>query len=65
VNKDEYIQSQSDVLTTHYWTIEEIAAQLRVSKMTVYRLVETGEIDHIRVGRVYRIPEEALREYLR
>jgi excisionase family DNA binding protein len=55
----------SDVLTTKYWTIEEIAAQLRVSKMTVYRLVETGEIDHIRVGRVYRVPEEALRAYLR
>jgi excisionase family DNA binding protein len=56
---------ESDVLTTKYWTIEEIAAQLRVSKMTVYRLVETGEIDHIRVGRVYRVPEESLRAYLR
>jgi excisionase family DNA binding protein len=31
----------------------------------VYRLVETGEIDHIRVGRVYRVPEESLRAYLR
>ena len=56
---------QSDVLTTHYWTVEEIAKQLRVSKMTVYRLIETGEIDHIRVGRNYRVTEESLRAYLR
>jgi excisionase family DNA binding protein len=55
----------SDVLATHFWTVEEIAAQLRVSKMTVYRLIETGEIDHIRVGRVYRVTEESLRAYLR
>lgn len=56
---------KSDVLATHFWTVEEIAAQLRVSKMTVYRLIETGEIDHIRVGRVYRVTEESLRAYLR
>jgi excisionase family DNA binding protein len=56
---------QSDVLTTHFWTVTEIAKQLRVSKMTVYRLIETGEIDSIRVGRTFRVTEESLRAYLR
>lgn len=38
-------------------TVEEVAARLRVSKMTVYRLIHDGELGHLRVGRSFRIPE--------
>jgi excisionase family DNA binding protein len=37
---------------------------MRVSKMTVYRLVHSGELEAIRVGRSFRIPERALNRYL-
>jgi excisionase family DNA binding protein len=39
--------------------VPEIAADLRVSKMTVYRLVWDGELPAIRVGRSIRVPREA------
>lgn len=47
-----------------YLTVAEIAALLRVSKMTVYRLVHTGALESIRIGRSFRIPEPAVRDYL-
>ena len=45
-------------------TAAEVAEQLRVSKMTVYRLVQRGELPAVRVGRNYRIRERELRAYL-
>jgi excisionase family DNA binding protein len=38
---------------------------MRVSKMTVYRLVHTGELSAVRVGRSFRVPEHAVNDYLR
>ena len=33
--------------------------------MTVYRLVHAGELSAVRVGRSFRVPEQAVQEYLR
>jgi excisionase family DNA binding protein len=33
--------------------------------MTVYRLVHNGELPAVRVGRSFRVPEDAVHEYLR
>jgi excisionase family DNA binding protein len=49
----------------HFLTVAEVAAIMRVSKMTVYRLVHGGELAAVRVGRSFRVPEPAVREYLR
>lgn len=38
---------------------------MRVSKMTVYRLVHGGQLPAVRVGRSFRVPENAVNEYLR
>lgn len=46
-------------------TVEEVAEMLRVSKMTVYRLAEKGELPSVRVGRSIRIVEDGLDMYLR
>ena len=45
-------------------TVAELAGLLRVSNMTVYRLVQAGEIPAIRVGRSYRIREDDVDRYL-
>jgi excisionase family DNA binding protein len=37
---------------------------MRVSKMTVYRLVHAGELPAVRVGRSFRVPEVAVHGYL-
>ncbi len=48
-----------------FLTVAEVAAAMRVSKMTVYRLVHAGDLPAVRVGRSFRVPEEAVNEYLR
>lgn len=49
----------------HFLTVAEVAAVMRVSKMTVYRLVHNGELPAVRVGRSFRVPEQAVQNYLR
>jgi excisionase family DNA binding protein len=47
-----------------FLTVAEVAAAMRVSKMTVYRLVHGGELPAVRVGRSFRVPEQAVSDYL-
>jgi excisionase family DNA binding protein len=47
-----------------FLTVAEVAAMMRVSKMTVYRLVHGGELPAARVGRSFRVPKRAVEEYL-
>lgn len=48
-----------------FFTVAEVASVMRVSKMTVYRLVNSGELNAVRVGRSYRVPEAALTAFLK
>ncbi|GAA3328949.1 hypothetical protein GCM10017711_38670 [Paeniglutamicibacter sulfureus] len=48
----------------HYMTVAEVAEAMRVSNMTVYRLVHSGELPAVRFGRSYRVPAQAVKEYL-
>lgn len=48
-----------------YMTVAEVAAVMRVSKMTVYRLVHSGELPAVRVGRSFRVPEDAVDDFLK
>lgn len=48
-----------------FLTVAEIATRLRVSKMTVYRLIHFGDLVAVRVGRSFRVPERAYENYLR
>ncbi|YAL83770.1 helix-turn-helix domain-containing protein [Dermacoccaceae bacterium W4C1] len=48
-----------------FMTVAEVATLMRVSKMTVYRLVHNGDLPAVRVGRSFRVPENAVHEYLR
>lgn len=47
-----------------FMTVAEVAAVMRVSKMTVYRLVHSGELPAVRVGRSFRVPKQAVDEFL-
>jgi excisionase family DNA binding protein len=48
-----------------FLTVAEVASVMRVSKMTVYRMVHSGELPAVRVGRSFRVPEKAVHDYLR
>lgn len=45
--------------------VSEIADRLRVSKMTVYRLVSTGELASVRLGRSIRVRAADADAYLK
>lgn len=45
-----------------FLTVQEVADTMRVSSMTVYRMVHAGEIPAIRFGRSFRIPESAMEQ---
>jgi len=44
--------------------VNEVGDLLRVSRMTVYRLIKNGEMPALRVGRSYRLREEDVHTYL-
>jgi excisionase family DNA binding protein len=46
------------------WTVAEVADHMRVSNMTVYRLIKAGQLPAIRVGKNYRIRGRDLVAYL-
>ena len=48
-----------------FLTVAEVAAMMRVSKMTVYRLVHNGDLPAVRVGRSFRVVEDDVNDYLR
>jgi excisionase family DNA binding protein len=57
--------NSGDMSEVKFLTVAEVAAVMRVSKMTVYRLVHSGEMPAVRVGRSCRVPEDTGNEYLR
>jgi excisionase family DNA binding protein len=55
---------QTNESRVRYVTVAEVADQLRVSNMTVYRLVQAGSLPAVRIGRSYRIREDDVDRYL-
>ena len=47
-----------------FLTVAEVAEMMRVSKMTVYRLIHSEELPAIQVGRNFRVRASAVDEYL-
>jgi excisionase family DNA binding protein len=45
--------------------VEEVAELLRVSKMSVYRMIHGGQLEAVRFGRNFRVPERAVDDYLK
>ncbi|MEA2498577.1 MAG: hypothetical protein QOH26_982 [Actinomycetota bacterium] len=45
-------------------TVGEVAGVMRVSNMTVYRLIKSGQLAAIRVGKNYRIRRSDIDRYL-
>jgi excisionase family DNA binding protein len=45
-------------------TVVEVCDAMRVSNMTVYRLIKSGELPAIRLGKTYRVLESEVERYL-
>lgn len=58
------IQLAQSYAGARFLTVAEVAGLLRVSTMTVYRLLKAGELASVRVGKSYRVREEDVDAYL-
>jgi excisionase family DNA binding protein len=56
--------SADDVTSARYLTVREVASTLRVSNMTVYRLINGGDLPAVRVGKSFRLREDDVNRYL-
>ena len=56
--------AQRSFREARFVTVNEVAQLMRVSKMTVYRLINQGDLPAVRIGRGYRIREEDVHRYL-
>ncbi|WP_327355021.1 excisionase family DNA-binding protein [Streptomyces sp. NBC_01304] len=45
-------------------TVEEAARRLRIGRTLCYRLIGSGELESVPVGRLRRVPPEAVHEYV-
>jgi excisionase family DNA binding protein len=50
--------------TGRLFTVAEVAEAMRVSNMTVYRLIQAGDLRATRVGRSYRLRQSDVEAYL-
>jgi excisionase family DNA binding protein len=49
---------------SRFLTVQEVAELLRVSSMTVYRLIKAGDLPAVRVGRSFRVRDTDVDAYL-
>lgn len=57
---DRVLKEYPDILT-----VEEMSKALGISMKTGYQLLRDNKIEHLKVGRAYRIPKAHLLAYLR
>lgn len=48
-----------------FLTVAEVASIMRVSKMSIYRMIHAGDLEAVRFGRSFRVPEKAVHDYLK
>ncbi len=53
-----------DATRSRFLTVAEVAEELRVSSMTVYRLIKSEQLPAIRVGKSLRIREDDVERFL-
>ena len=56
--------NKADHAKAMFLTVAEVATLLRVSNMTVYRLISAGDLPAVRVGKSYRLREDDVDKYL-
>jgi excisionase family DNA binding protein len=64
-NDDERDSSELDGTTFHLLlTVEQAARKLNVGRSTLYGLLHSGRLQSVTVGRLRRVPAEALSEFV-
>jgi excisionase family DNA binding protein len=62
--RDDRVSDSQPFVPGGLLTVSEVANAMRVSNMTVYRLIKSGELPAVRVGKNYRLRETDLERFL-
>ena len=62
--EDDLVSESQPFVPGGLLTVSEVANAMRVSNMTVYRLIKNGELPAVRVGKNYRLRETDLERFL-
>jgi putative molybdopterin biosynthesis protein len=57
--------SKGAMMDEKMYTVQEIAKHFRISRQSVYDWIKDGKLRAIRIGERVRVPESALREFVR
>ena len=57
--------TKESTMDTVIMTVDEVAAYLKLSKITVYKLTQKGEIPGFRIGSSWRYNREVIEEIAR
>ena len=52
-------------MTTTFYTPEELATMLKVTRQAVYKWIQQGHLEAVRIGRTVRIPSDEVERLLR
>ncbi len=55
--------SQKEPLLHDVFTVREVAEYLKTSRTQVRHMIASRELDAVKVGREYRVPQESLRKF--
>jgi len=50
---------------SRFYTPKEVAEMFKLSKQTIYNLINRGELEAIKFGNTFRIPGTSLNEYVK
>ena len=65
--KQEYISTAVMRMFNSYpdvLSVKQLCEILDIGKNTAYRLLQSGEIKSIKIGKVYKIPKKSLKDYI-
>ncbi|SHE56332.1 helix-turn-helix domain-containing protein [Schwartzia succinivorans] len=51
-------------LSTSLITVEEACEELMAGRNTIYSLLSSGKLKGFKIGRVWKIPRESLKQYI-
>ena len=52
-------------MTDTFYTPEELAAMLKVTRQAIYKWIQDGQMESVRIGRTVRIPADEVERLLR
>ena len=63
-NVVKYSRINTDKVIMEYFTPHEIAKNLKLNVLTVYKYIKRGNLSAVRFGRYYRVSQEDLERFL-